>query len=143
MPPRRDHKMPDTSNFKLPQKFIILALLLFGSITLFMSGSVIFDLFGIREKQGDFVPFIVWTNFICGLLYLLAGWGLLRRFRWTTSVLVLAVMILIFGLAGLMWHISQGGAYELKTVKAMVFRILFTLAFAVFSWRYHTANKSE
>ncbi|HNO55047.1 MAG TPA: hypothetical protein PKI85_08045, partial [Chitinophagaceae bacterium] len=46
----------------------------FGLVTVFMASSVIFDLFGIREKEGNYVLFIVYTNLICGILYLLAAY---------------------------------------------------------------------
>jgi hypothetical protein len=39
---------------------------LFALITLFMSTSVIFDLFGIRAKEGNYVLFVVISNFIAG-----------------------------------------------------------------------------
>jgi hypothetical protein len=42
-----------------------------------MSGSVIFDLFGIREKEGNYVLFIVLANFIAGFFYLLSAYGML------------------------------------------------------------------
>ena len=45
-------------------KISAIILTLFALITLFMSSSVIFDLFGIREKEGNYVLFIVITNFI-------------------------------------------------------------------------------
>lgn len=40
------------------------ALVAFSLLTLFLSGSVIFDFFNIRAKEGNYVLFIVWANFI-------------------------------------------------------------------------------
>jgi hypothetical protein len=45
----------------------------FGLLTLFLSSSVIFDLFGIRAKEGNYVLFVVWSNFISSILYLFAA----------------------------------------------------------------------
>jgi predicted RND superfamily exporter protein len=50
----------------------------FGLLTLFLSSSVIFDLFGIRAKEGNYVLFVVWANFISSILYLFAAYGLLK-----------------------------------------------------------------
>lgn len=111
-------------------------LTLFALITVFMSGSVIFDLFGIREKEGNYVLFIVIANFICGLLYLPAAYGLLVREKWTTYILLASTVILLFGFAGLLWHINTGGIYEQQTIKAMLFRISVTILFTILSWRY-------
>ncbi|HUZ58336.1 MAG TPA: hypothetical protein VMU83_06105 [Hanamia sp.] len=48
---------------------------LFGLVTLFMSTSVIFGFFQIREKEGNYVLFVVVANFICAFLYLAAAYG--------------------------------------------------------------------
>ncbi len=48
---------------------------LFGVVTLFMSTSVIFGLFKIREKEGNYVLFVVVANFICAFLYVAAAYG--------------------------------------------------------------------
>jgi hypothetical protein len=47
-------------------KVSAILLTLFALITVFMSGSVIFDLFGIRAKEGNYMLFIVVSNFISG-----------------------------------------------------------------------------
>lgn len=59
----------------------LLALLLvgFALLTLFLSSSVIFDWFGIRAREGNYVHFVVWANFLCSLGYLAAAYGLFRR----------------------------------------------------------------
>lgn len=111
-------------------------LLLFALVTLFMSSSVIFDLFGIREKEGNYVLFVVISNFICAFLYLISVYGLFFQKKWTTSLLSISLGILLLSFAGLLWHIDAGGIYEEKTVKAMLFRIGITLVFTILSWRY-------
>lgn len=114
-------------------KITALLLALFALVTLFMSGSVLFDLFGIREKEGNYVLFVVIANFVCGLLYLAAVYGLLTQQPWTTRLLLVCVIILILTFSGLLWHIQSGGVYEEKTVKAMLFRITTTLIFTFLS----------
>ena len=103
----------------------------FGLLTLFLSSSVIFDLFGIREKEGKYVPLVVWANFISSILYLVAAYGLLKMNKWPVWLLVISAVILVAAFTGLKIHISEGGLYEAKTLKAMIFRISITILFAV------------
>ncbi|MCC7506247.1 MAG: hypothetical protein IT259_13150 [Saprospiraceae bacterium] len=116
------------------------ALALFALLTLFMSGSVIFDLFGIRAKEGNYVLFVVVLNFISGFLYLFAAYGLFTKKIWTTRLLLASVGILLLSFLGLMWHINSGGIYEEATIKAMLFRISITILFAGVSWFYLSKN---
>lgn len=124
-------------------KIASVALALFALLTIFMSGSVIFDLFGIRAKEGNYVQFVVVSNFICGFLYLIAALGMFARKVWATQWLVASCGILLVSFLGLLWHIESGGLYEMRTVKAMLFRISVTLLFAGISWYYISkANRS-
>ncbi len=113
---------------------IVAILTAFGLLTLFLSSSVIFDLFGIREKEGNYVLFIVWSNFISSVIYLFAAYSLLKRKKWTTLLLSAAVLILIAAFIALKLHISGGGIYEPKTVNAMLFRIGLTIIFTTASY---------
>jgi hypothetical protein len=113
---------------------IAVALFLFGSLTLFLSGSVIFDLFGIREKEGNYVLLVVWANFISSILYLVAAYGLFKMKKSSVWLLVVSVFILVAAFTGLKIHINDGGLYEAKTVNAMLFRIGLTVFIAVASY---------
>lgn len=106
----------------------------FALLTLFLSSSVFFDLFDIRAKEGNYVLFVVWANFISSLLYLIAVYGLAKQKIWSYKILGLAVIVLIVALLGLIIHISQGGLYETKTIGAMCFRIGVTAVFTFFSY---------
>ena len=110
------------------------ALLLFALLTLFLSGSIIFDLFDIREKEGNYVPLVVWANFISSILYLVAAYGLFKMKKWSFWLLVVTVFILVAAFTGLKIHINNGGLYEAKTVNAMIFRIGLTILLAVASY---------
>ena len=113
----------------------------FGLLTLFLSTSVIFDLFGIRAKEGNYVLFIVWSNFISSILYLFAAYGLVKNKKWTTKLLAISSIILIVAFIVLQFYISSGGIYEKKTVGAMIFRISVTLVFAIIA--YFTITKKK
>lgn len=123
--------------------FFAIVLAGFGLLTLFLSTSVIFDLFGIRAREGNFVLIIVWANFICSLLYLFAAYGFVSVRSWTPVILVIAVLILVGAFIALQFHISSGGLYETKTIKALIFRIGVTLLFTLLANYSITRNKTE
>lgn len=121
---------------------IAVALGLFALITLFLSSAVIFDLFNIREKEGNYVLFVVWANFISSILYLVAVYGLVKARKWTALVLLVSAIILSTAFIGLKIYISNAGIYETKTVGAMIFRTGLTLVFAVLAYFLITKQKS-
>ena len=120
----------------------IIALIGFGLLTLFLSSSVIFDWFGIREKEGNYVLFIVWANFISSIIYLLSAYGFIRLKKWTTKLLTASVIILVLAFVGLLFYINSDGIYEIKTVKAMIFRTTLTLLFTVSAYFIITKNQT-
>jgi hypothetical protein len=109
-------------------------LAVFGFVTLFLSGSVILDLFGIRAKEGNYVLFVVWANFISSILYLVAAVGFIKLKTWTLRPLGVSVLVLLLAFAGLFIHIYTGGIYETKTTGAMVFRIIVTSVFTALAY---------
>lgn len=113
----------------------------FGALSVFLTLSIIFDWFGIREKEGNYVLFVVYTNLICGLIYLIAVVGLIQLKRWSTNLLGVATAILVMAFLGLMIHINNGGLHETKTIGAMIFRTLLTLIFTIAS--YYLIKKSN
>ena len=113
----------------------------FGLLTLFLSSSIIFDLFGIRAKEGNYVLFVVWSNFISSILYLFAAFGFVKVKNWTTILLGISTLILMAAFIGLKIHASSGGIYETKTIGAMIFRIAVTLVFAIVA--YFTITKKK
>ena len=116
-------------------------LIAFGLLTLFLSSSVIFDLFGVREKQGNYVLFVVYANFICSIIYLLAAYGFIKNMKWTTILLGISTIVLIVAFIGLSVHINSGEIYETKTIGAMIFRITITLVFTLLAYFTITKNK--
>jgi len=118
---------------------VVAVLTVFGLLTMFLSTSVIFDLFDVRAKEGNYVLFVVWSNFISSFLYLISVYGLLSSKKWTFRTLGLATLILTIAFVGFLFYIQSGGIHETKTVSAMVFRIVLTLGFTLFA--YITINK--
>lgn len=112
-------------------------LILLGAVSIFMSTSVAFDWFGIREMEGNYVPFVLYTNMACGYLYLFAGILDWSNLKLSSRLLLLSLLALIAAFAFLLIHINNGGVYELKTVKAMTFRTLLTAVLTVMAMYLH------
>ncbi len=113
---------------------VAIVLTVFGLVTLFLSSSVIFDLFGVRAKEGNYVLFVVWANFLSSILYLFAAYGFIKTKKWTPHLLGISAILLIGAFIGLIVHINSGGIYETKTIGAMIFRITLTLVFSIFAY---------
>ena len=127
----------------LPTYLAAAVLAIFGLATLFASGAILPDLFDVRETQGNYVPFIVFTNFLVSLLYLMAAYGFVKNKFLALSLLLASLVILIVAFAGLWVHIWSGGLYQTKTIGAMAFRIIVTLGFAVAAYFINKKSKSH
>lgn len=110
------------------------ALVAFSLLTLFLSGSVIFDFFNIRAKEGNYVLFIVWANFISSFLYLFSAYGIFKFKKWSFYFLLISLIMLTAAFFGLLIYIYSGGTYETKTIGAMIFRLLLTLGFTAYTY---------
>ena len=113
----------------------------FGLITLFLSSAVIFDLFGVRAQQGNYVLFVIWANFISSMIYIIVAYGFIKSKTWTVPFLGISALVLVFAFVGLLFHIQSGGIYETKTIGALIFRITVTLVFSALA--YFTINKTK
>jgi len=109
--------------------------LVFGMLTIKSGGSVLFIDGPARVDAGNYVPFVLWFNFLAGFAYLLAGTGLFMQKHWAPllSVLIAVATLLVFVFLGL--HILNDGAYESRTIAAMSLRSFVWVAIAVFSYR--------
>ena len=107
----------------------------FGLLTIKSGGSVLFVDGTFREEMGNYVPFVVWFNFLAGFVYLIAGGGLWMQKHWAVwiSIFVVVATLVVFALLGL--HILNGGMYELRTVVAMSLRTVVWALIAMFAYR--------
>lgn len=115
---------------KIHKYALAILLIAFALVTLFMSSAVLFDWFGIRASQGNYVPFIVKANMTAGFLYLIAAYGFLTSKKWASWVMLSIALLLIYSFGLFYLHMHSGGLYENRTIGAMMFRIVFTLVFA-------------
>ena len=108
---------------------------LFGLMTIREGGAVLFVDGAARVAAGDYVPFVLWFNFLAGFAYVVAGTGLVFGRSWASRIaLVIAVATLgVFVAFGM--HIFGGGAFEMRTVVAMTLRSVIWCSIAALSWR--------
>lgn len=95
---------------------------LFGIATIKEGGSVLLIGGEAREAAGNYVPFILWFNFLAGFFYVATGIGILLArswARWMASAIAGTTLIL-FVLLGI--HIAAERPYEMRTVLAMAVR---------------------
>ena len=106
----------------------------FGLLTIKAGGAVLFIGGEYRQQAGNYVPFVLWFNFLAGFAYLVAGIGLWKRQRWAAwlAIMIVAASVSVFVLLGL--HINSGGSYEMRTVIAMVVRCSIWTVIALFSY---------
>ena len=116
-------------------------LAIFGLIMVLMTTSVIFDLFGVRELEGNFVMSVVIANWFAGVLYLIAAYGIFKNQKWTYIPLLISAITLIISFIFLQVHIQDGGAFEEKTIKALSIRIVLSLIFAMITYIKITKKK--
>lgn len=108
--------------------------ILFGALTLKSGGEVLFFDGAGREAAGNYVPFVLWFNFVAGFFYIFTGLGLWARQRWALKLAIglAAATLAVFAAFGI--HILNGGAYEMRTVIAMTLRSAVWLTIAISCW---------
>ena len=107
----------------------------FGLLTIKSGGAVLFDDGAAHIAAGNYVPFVLWFNFLAGFAYVIAGIGLWMKKRWAAwlALAIVAATLLTFAAFGV--HIYSGGAYEQRTVIAMSMRTLVWAVIAAIAWR--------
>lgn len=113
--------------------FIALVAVGFGIMTLKGGGTVLFGDEAARTAAGNYLPWLLWFNFLSGFVYIAAGVGLWLRRRWARWLSVALVVAIAIAFASFGLHIYSGGAYEQRTVVAMSTRLLVWLVIAAIS----------
>ena len=109
--------------------------ILFGLMTLREGGAVLFVDGAARQAAGNYVPFVLWFNFLAGFVYIAASVGLWFQRAWAarTALAIAAATLLVFAALGV--YIAAEGAYELRTVIAMTVRSTTWLLIGTVAWR--------
>lgn len=114
---------------------ISLVAVVFGLLTIKEGGTILFGAEAARAAAGNYVRFVVWFNFAAGFAYAVAGVGLWLRQRWAVwlAAAIVAATALTFAAFGV--HVYYGGAYEQRTVVAMILRTLVWVVIAAVAAR--------
>ena len=104
---------------------------IFGLLTIVSGGRALFG----GVDMGAVVPFVLWFNFVAGFAYVLAGIGLLRGAGWAPllSLAIATATVAVF--AAFLWHVGAGGAWEARTMGAMILRTGIWTAIAALALR--------
>ncbi len=125
----------DPAPLTLWVKLLIIFALVFGVMTVFSGGSV---LFGPAEAQvwaGNYVRFVVWFNFSAGFAYIGAAIGLWSRADWAvrlSGLIAIATAVVALGFATV---VAFGSPFEMRTVGALTIRVSFWTAVALIARR--------
>ena len=114
---------------------VAVAAALFGALTIFSGGSVLFGPKAAQEAAGNAVPFVVIFNTAAGFAYLIAALALWQDHpaaRWLALAIGLATLVV---LAGFAVTAVTGTPVELRTALALPFRAAFWLVIARFVGR--------
>ena len=103
---------------------------LFGLLTVFSGGRVLFGPEEARIAAGHYVPLVLWFNFFAGFAYVVAAWGIWQGRRWACALAagIAAATLAVFAIFGLM--AATGTPFEMRTVGAMTLRGGFWLVAA-------------
>ena len=127
---------------RLPVVFKMMSLvaIVFGLVTIKAGGMVLFTEGEAHQAAGNYVPFVLWFNFLAGFAYITAGIGLWLQHSWAALfAMVIAVFTLLVFIA-LGVHIYFGGAYEMRTIGAMSMRSIIWMGIASIAYiigRHH------
>tara|TARA_B100001939_G_scaffold342104_1_gene352712 strand:- start:7608 stop:8051 length:444 start_codon:yes stop_codon:yes gene_type:complete len=109
---------------------------LFGLLTIREGGTVLLWSEWARLAVGNYVPFVVWFNFIAGFAYVAAGLALWFQWRWAglLTFTIAAITLAVFAIFGM--YVAGGGVYEMRTVVAMSLRSLIWIVLAMIVYRH-------
>jgi hypothetical protein len=94
----------------------------FGVLTIISGGRALFGDAAARAAVGNAVPFVLWFNFVAGFLYILAGAGLYLWRKWAAQLAAVIALATLGVFVAFGWQVATGGAYEMRTVGAMLLR---------------------
>lgn len=114
----------------------------FGVLTIKEGGSVLFGGTAARIIAGDYVPFVLWFNFMAGFAYVVAGIGLWLQRGWAVWLAITIAVATLVTFAAFGLHMYCGGAYEQRTVVAMSLRSLVWITISAIGWRVTGAGNS-
>ena len=104
---------------------------IFGLLTIVSGGRALFG----GVDMGAVVPFVLWFNFGAGFAYVLAGIGLWRGAGWAPMLSLGIALATVAVFTAFLWHVVSGGAWEARTMGAMILRTGIWTAIAALASR--------
>ena len=123
------------SNRNTSLRVAAIVALAFGALTVLSGGRALFGSAEAQAAVGNAVPFVLWFNFLAGFAYIVAGIGLYLRHApavWISIGIFASTALVALALAV---HMMQGGAFEMRTVGAMILRTGVWVGISVVAWR--------
>lgn len=109
----------------LAQKILAVIALVFGILTLFSGGNVLFGPEAAQQMAGNYVDFVVWFNFLAGAFYVLAAVGLWLGKGWAAGLSALITLATAVVALGFAYVVLRGTSFEMRTVGALALRFIF------------------
>lgn len=102
----------------------------FGLLTIKSGAGVLFGSEEARRAAGSYLPWLVWFNLFAGFAYVAAGAGLWLQRRWAALLALGIAIATAAAFSAFGAHVFGGGAYEVRTVWAMLVRTALWTAIA-------------
>lgn len=116
----------------LPLTIAAIIALVFGVLTILSGGRALFG----GADMGAVVSYVLWFNFFAGFAYVAAGVGLWRSLAWAPALSVIIATATGAVMLAFLWRVWQGGAYETRTMGAMLLRLAVWVTIAFIAWRH-------
>jgi len=107
---------------------------LFGLLTIKSGGLVLFTSGEAHQAAGNYVPFVLWFNFIAGFFYVIAGIGLWLQLNWSALLAKLIAFLTLSVFIAFGVHIFLGGISEVRTIAAMAMRLVIWSSIAAITF---------
>lgn len=122
---------------RLVLSFVAIA---FGAMTIKSGGFALFGGEAGKEFSGNYVGFVLWFNFLAGFIYIVAGLGIFLKKSWCLklSYILAAITAVVFAAFGV--AILTGVSYEMRTVGAMTFRVIFWIIISILVKRFQLSH---
>jgi hypothetical protein len=98
---------------------------IFGIATVASGGRALFGDEPARAAVGQAVGFVLWFNFVAGFAYIAAAIGLWAGAAWAGRLAVAIAVATAMIAVAFAAHVLAGGAYEPRTVAALLLRLGF------------------
>jgi len=115
-----------------------------GALTIKSGGDVLFWSEDARIAAGNYIPFVLWFNFVSGFFYIVVGIALYMRQPWVIYLAgaILLGIITVFSALGLSIYIADI-AYETRTIAAMFLRFAVWTVITFLSYKVFQHQRSD